>query len=121
VFGSSYGFEGLSLLANTAATIGGMVVGSYVFKRTPEEALRAKAFFAQMEQPVQPHEVPPRGKNPTGPLLGISTFGVGALLALAGLISHSAEARGIDISIGAFFIAVGLLFYRQSRPSPQKE
>jgi solute:Na+ symporter, SSS family len=114
-FGSSYGFEGVSLLANTAMTIAGMIAGSLLFRRTPEESARVDRFFAGMDTPVQASEIPQRGANPAGPALAMSTLGVGVLIAAAGLISGSALARKIDLAVGALFVASGWFFRSRVR------
>ncbi len=117
LFGSTYGFEGVSLLCNTAATIAGMIAGTLLFRRTPEETTRAEEFFARMAHPVQPDEVPTPKANPTGPVLAISTLCVGLLIAAAGLLSHPILARTIDCSIGAALVVLGLLMRKPSAQS----
>jgi Na+/proline symporter len=112
-FGSMYTFEGLSLLANAAATMVGMVAGTLLSHRTPEEETRVAKFFDAIDTPIRSDEVPGKGGNPSAPVLGISTIAVGLLLALAGIFSGSATARIIDISIGAVLIGIGFLFRRR--------
>ncbi|MEO6982613.1 MAG: hypothetical protein ABI072_05805, partial [Edaphobacter sp.] len=114
-FGSIYDFEGVSLLANTAATLLGMIMGTRLFPRTPAEDERVDQFFAAIDTPVQMSEVPLKAGNPAGPVLAFSTFGVGLLIAVAGLISGSNLARIIDSLVGLILIGIGVLFYRKSR------
>jgi SSS family transporter len=121
VFGSIYGFEGVSLLVNTAATILGMVFGTRFFRSTPAETKKIDRFFAAFDVPIQDAEVPAKGVNPAGRLLGFSTVGVGVLLMVAGLISGSAAARIIDAAVGIVFIGIGAAFYIRSPKVPVAE
>ncbi|HZY62649.1 MAG TPA: hypothetical protein VFE38_08990 [Edaphobacter sp.] len=114
-FGSINNFEGVSLLANTAATIIGMVAGTYLFPRTPAETEKVNQFFAARHTSVQTGEVSSKTGNPAGPVLAFSTIGVGLLIAVAGLISGSNMARIIDSLVGLFLIGIGVLFYCKSR------
>jgi uncharacterized sodium:solute symporter family permease YidK len=114
-FGSSFDFEGVSLLANTAATIVGMVLGTIFFPRATEDTARVDQFFADLDTPVRESEMPAKGANPSGPALAISTIGVGCLLIVAGLIASSDAARIIDPLVGLALVVVGLLFARDSR------
>jgi solute:Na+ symporter, SSS family len=115
IFGSTYNFEGVSLLANTAATILGMTMGTLLFQRTPSEEARVNAFFAALDEPIRPEEVPADRGNPAAPVLAVSTIGVGALLAVAGMISGSTTARVIDLAVGLVLVGIGFSFRR--RPS----
>ena len=114
-FGSTYNFEGVSLLANTAATILGMVLGTRFFPRTSTESMRVDEFFRALDAPVLANEIPMKAANPAGPVLAMSTGGVGLLITLAGLISKSTTARIIDPLVGLVLIGIGVLFYRSSR------
>lgn len=114
-FGSIFNFEGVSLLANTAATILSMVVGTWLFPRSSAETERVDLFFQVLDKPVQADEVPAKGGNPAGPALAISTIGVGLLIAAAGIISGSNTARIIDPLVGLVLVAIGALFHRNSR------
>jgi SSS family solute:Na+ symporter len=114
-FGSAYDFEGVSLLANTAATILGMILGTFFFPSTVDETTRVDQFFADLDTPVRESEMPARCANPAGPAIAISTIGVGCLLVVAGLISSSIAARIIDPLVGLVLVGIGLLFGRNSR------
>jgi SSS family solute:Na+ symporter len=114
-FGSSYNFEGVSLLLNTAATIAGMYIGSLLSHRTPEESERVAEFFAALDTPIHPSEVPLKSGNPAAPVLAISTFGVGLLIAVAGLIAKAPFARNIDVAIGVVFVAAAALLRHRVR------
>lgn len=115
VFGSTYNFEGISLLANIGATILGMVFGTYFFQRKLAESKRVDEFFAAMNTPIQPSEIPAKTGNPAGPVLAMSTCGVGLLITVAGLISGSKTARIIDPLVGLILIGVGMLLRLNSR------
>jgi solute:Na+ symporter, SSS family len=101
-FGSIYNFDGVSLLANTAATMAGMAAGSLLYPRP-----QVDAFFAALDQPIRDDEVPAKRGNPAAQVLGISTIAVGLLLCAAGAISESPIAIKIDVSIGLVLIAAG--------------
>ena len=107
-----YTFEGISLVTNVAMTVVGMGAGSLWFRRSPAEEEKVDRFFAAMDRPIQPEETPQLQGNPAAPVLGLSTLGVGALLAAAGALSGSSMARAIDFSVGAILIAIGILFRR---------
>ncbi len=108
-------FEGVSLLANAAATVLGMALGTWWFKRRPDEAARVSSFFAALDQPIRPDEVPAVGENPSAPVLGVCTIGVGLLLMVAGLISGSTTARIVDTAVGLVLLLIGLRFRRSRR------
>ncbi|MES2221972.1 MAG: sodium/solute symporter [Acidobacteriota bacterium] len=115
VFGSTYNFEGVSLLANIAATILGMALATHFFPRKPADSKRVDEFFLALDKPVQASEIPSKGGNPAGPVLAMSTLGVGVLIAVAGLISRSTAARIIDPVVGLILIGIGVLFHLISR------
>jgi solute:Na+ symporter, SSS family len=110
-FRSPYQFEGLSIFANTGATVAGMLLGSALW---PAQA-GADRFFAALDRPIQPEEVPPRKESTSAPVLGYASLAVGLLLAAAGLLSGEPRARWIDLSIGAVFCLVGVSFRRAGR------
>ena len=114
LFRSAYTFEGISLMANAAVTVLGMVLGTALSRRTPEELARVEKFFALMDKPIREDEAPPRRGNPAAPVLGLSTIAVGALLGAAGLFSGSSIARAIDLAVGAVLVGIGLLFRRRA-------
>ena len=117
VFGSTYNFEGVSLLVNASATILGMVAGTLLWPGNPIEVYRTAQFFAGMNTPIQRDEVPHDTANPAGPVLGISTALVGLLIVLAGIISGSHTARVIDSSVGVLLIVIGACL-RKSAQAP---
>lgn len=113
-FGSTYTFEGISLIANAAATILGMVVGTIASKRSAEESARVEQFFAAVDTPIAEGEVPKRRGNPSAPVLAVSTISVALLIGVAGLISGSATARWIDTGVALALITVGVSFWRSA-------
>jgi SSS family solute:Na+ symporter len=115
LFGSSYNFEGVSLLINTAATIAGMIAGTMLWRSTSVESARTAEFFAQMEQPIRADEVPLNTGNPVAPILGVSTALVGILIAVAGLVSGSSPGRAIDLSVGFLLVCIGMLLRRDRK------
>jgi hypothetical protein len=115
IFGSTYNFEGVSLLANTAATILGMIFGTFFFPRTSTDSERVANFFIALDTPVQIHEMAAKTGNPAAPILAISTGGVGILIIAAGFISKSMAARVIDPLVGFILIGIGVLFHLNSR------
>jgi len=114
-FGSTYNFEGVSLLANIAATILGMALATRFFPRKPAESERVDEFFLALDKPIQADEISRKTGNPAGPVLAMSTIGVGVLIAVAGLLSRSTAARIIDPLVGLVLIGIGVLFRVTSR------
>jgi SSS family transporter len=114
VLGSSYNFEGASLLLNTAMTLLGMALGSR-FSRTPaDEQRRTKAFFAAMQHSRVSSPAAALRANPAAPALAAATLTMGALIVIAGLISHSNTARTVDSAVGIILVAIGLLLQRRT-------
>jgi SSS family transporter len=120
-FGSTYNFEGISLLANIAATILGMALGTWFFPSTLAATKRTEEFFVAMDTPIQANEIPAKTGNPAGPVLAISTGGVGLLIIVAGLISGSRAALIIDPVVGLVLITIGALLYRNSRKASSSD
>jgi SSS family solute:Na+ symporter len=106
-------FEGVSLLANAGMTVLGIALGTALSRRTPEERQRVEKFFAAIDTPIAPSEVPGAAGNQSAPVLGLSTIVVGLLLAAAAVFSGSATARIIDISVSLVLILIGILFRRR--------
>ena len=105
---ADFTFEGISLLLNTGMTVLGLWLGS-VFSRPLPSAVQ---FFEGMDRPVEASEVAVNTGNPAAPVLGLSTMCVGGLLVAAGILSGSRTAQGIDFSVGAVLITIGVLFRR---------
>ncbi len=108
-------FEGVSLLMNALMTTLGMIVGTLLTTRKADADQQVAEFFAALDRPVAPSEVPPSGASGALPVIGASTLGVGVLLAAAGLLSQSLTARTIDLALGAILILLGVVFVRQHK------
>ena len=122
IFGSSYNFEGASLLLNTAMTLLGMALGSRFLRAPADEQQRTQAFFAAMQHTRVSTAATASGANPAGPALAAATLAMGVLIVAAGLISHSVTARSVDSIVGIILAAVGLLLYmrgKRRRPAPR--
>ncbi len=96
LFGNANGFEGFSLIINTAMTLAGMAAGSLWKQGDEAERSRRADFLARLERPVEKSERPQDDISVTNGVLALSTAGVGVLIALAGTISHAADARWMD-------------------------
>jgi SSS family solute:Na+ symporter len=114
-FGSTYNFEGVSLLVNMAATIIGMITGTLLWPSTQVEVVQVARFFRLLDTPIQPSEIPRSASNPAAPVLGMSTATVGLLILFAGIISGSRAALTIDSSVGIVLITLGALFHRSAK------
>jgi SSS family solute:Na+ symporter len=115
VFGSTYNFEGVSLLVNMGATIIGMIAGTLLWSSTPVEVAQVAQFFRQLDTPIQPGEIPRNAGNPAAPVLGISTAVVGLLILFAGIMSGSRPAFTIDSAVGMLLVMIGALFHRSAK------
>lgn len=116
-FGSTYNYEGLSLVLNTAATLAGLFAGSYLFPCSAEEQLRTDHFFVLLDTPVHTSELASQTRNPAISMLGMATIGVGVLLLVAGMLSSDHTARLLDSLIGLILAAAGIFFNRSARTS----
>lgn len=114
ILGSSYNFEGASLLLNTAMTLLGMAVGSRLSRTPQDEQQRTQAFFAFMQLSTSGRRADMPQGNPAGPALAAATLGMGALIVVAGLLSGSSTARLVDSSVGVTLVVIGLLLHRQA-------
>lgn len=114
ILGSSYNFEGASLLLNTAMTLVGMVLGSLLFPTPAAEQQRTQAFFAAMQHSHSSSRANVSRGNPAGPALAAATLGMGVLIVLAGLISNSVTARNVDSAVGITLIVIGFLLRRRA-------
>lgn len=114
-FGSSYNYEGLALVLNIVATLAGLLLGTLLFGKSPQEKERTKEFFQRLKKPVHASEAGHHGRNPALALLGVATMGVGALLFFSGTISPVSTARLLDCIVGAALVLAGLLFHRRGR------
>ncbi len=110
IFGSSYNFEGASLLANMAATGLGMILGTRFFRSTSAEVEQVSRFFTALDRPVDASETPGKSEDSVALILAYSTGGVSLLIVAAGLIAGSNIARRIDFSVGAVLGAICVSF-----------
>lgn len=118
IFGSSYNFEGASLLLNTAMTLVGMMFGSRFSRTSAQEQRRTQAFFAEMQHSLFSTPAKVSRANPAGPAMAAATLGTGALIVLAGLLSNSWMARSVDSAVGIVLIGIGFLLRRSSSRLP---
>lgn len=115
IFGSSYNFEGASLLLNTAMTLLGMALGSR-FSRTPAQELqRTLVFFHKMQHSLFTTAAKIPRANPAGPALAAATLGMGTVIVIAGLISHSITSQCVDSEVGVTLFVIGLLLRRAAK------
>jgi Na+/proline symporter len=112
--GSTYNFEGVSLLLNVAMTLLGMMLGSKLFRTPADEQKRTTTFFRGFNVVAQSTGASAKA-NPAGPALAAATIGMGGLIMGAGLISRTPMARLIDAAVGAVLITVGLVLRRAAR------
>jgi SSS family transporter len=120
-FGSTYNYEGLTLVFNTAATLAGLFLGTSLSQRESDEQRRTDKFFALLATPVDISELAGQTSNPAIGMLGTATIGVGLLLFVAGIISTSMMARLLDCLIGIVLALTGFLLNRASSPPAQGE
>jgi len=118
IHGATYTFEGISLIANAAATILGMVLGTMLSRRSAAESARVDRFFAAVDTPIREAEVRQPGGNPSAPVLAVSTISVAVLIGAAGLISGSSTARWIDLGVALVLVTIGVVFRRRSSAKP---
>lgn len=120
IFGNTYGFEGVSLIANTVMTVAGLILGSLLWKRGAHENGSVSSFFQKLDQPVVAGIGTSSADSGTNTVLSISTFGVAALLAIAGAISHSQASRIIDGGVALLlFLLTATMYFSGRRSSPR--
>ncbi len=112
LFGSSYGFEGVSLIANTLMTVLGMVGGSLLWRRSAEEQRQTNRFFEKLGRPVFGEVTSTSAASGSSPVLAISTLGVALLLGVAGGLSHSRFAALLDAGAAVVLGVIALSLYR---------
>ena len=115
IFGNSYGFEGVSLIANTVMTLLGIIVGSVLFERGADEARNAAEFAERLATPVVGGLNSQSDANGFGVVLAVSTAAVAFLVGLAGLISHTRRALVLDGSASILFLAISLFLFASER------
>ncbi len=111
IFGSSFGFEGVSLITNTLMTVLGLIIGSLLWTRPLSEQLRVQSFFEKMDRPVVSEGAATSAASSSTPMLAISTLGVGLLLGIAGVLSHSRLAAVLDLGAALVLMFIALSLY----------
>ncbi len=116
---ANYTFEGISLLVNIGLTALAMWLATVFFPASEAEQDRIRRYFTAFDLPVSREE---KRKGTASPVraIGISTIGVGSLLAVAGILSHPLEALSLDLVLGAGFIVLGI-FYTRKEPAKARE
>lgn len=109
---ANYTFEGIAILVNTGLTALAMALATALFPADAAEQARGQAFFAAFDRPAAPQEKPVGRASPLR-AIGISTIGVGALLALAGIVSGNLTARTIDLAMGSALFLLGIAYCRK--------
>lgn len=100
-------FDGASVLINTAVTIGGMWIGTMIFRSTEDQQAKYDQIFAHAELPAAANATAVKEqKREQVMVIALSTAAVGLLLAIAGAVASSATARLTDILVGLAFIAI---------------
>jgi SSS family transporter len=112
---TDYTFEGISILFNAAVTILAMWAGSVWLPSSAEERARIEVFFRNLGRPITSEDVPESRTISPGPAIAWSTIGVAALLIAAGIWSHLAVARSIDLAAGAILGMIGIMMKRKYR------
>ena len=115
LFGNANGFEGFSLIVNTAMTLAGLGIGSRWKRGDQAERSRRAAFLARLDRPVERPEDAQTDISVTSGILSLSTAGVGLLLAVAGAISHAALARWIDGGAALSMLLIAGLLWQINR------
>lgn len=115
LFGSSYNFEGVSLLANAATTLIGMIAGSLLFPAVDQDEIQRTEFFEALERPITIAESASGEQQSTSLVLALSTASVGIMIAVAGVISADPRARAIDGMVGVLFCAIGAVLWFRGR------
>jgi hypothetical protein len=89
-------------------------------KPYPAEAARIQAFFARMDEPLEPPVAEVGGVRKAAPspffITGLGVLGIGAMLVLVSFFTVSATGRWIDLGAGAVLLLLGWLLYR-TRPA----
>ncbi len=118
LFGDANGFEGFTLIANTAMTLLGMTIGSLSGSRQAAEQRNAHDFLEQLDRPIESQQSASKTEAESSVILVRSTVAVGLLIALAGLASGSVLARSIDGSAALVFLLMAWALYRTNSAKP---
>jgi Na+/proline symporter len=105
------GFDGSTILFNTAVSVAGMWAGSVLLRSTPAEQRKIQTFFEKLDEPVGRVST---GEGP-GAALAKTTVAVGGLLGAAALLTTAMEAKLIDLGVALVLIAIGVAMWRRVR------
>lgn len=105
------GYDGVTILFNTAVTIAGMWAGSVFLGTTAAEQRQIETFFDKLDQPIVRAI---SGEGP-GTALARTTIAVGGLLAAAALLTTGIEARVLDFGVALALIAIGVWMWSRAR------
>ena len=75
IFGSSYGFEGVSLITNTVITLLGILIGSLLWKHNTAEEMSARQFFSRLARPTRDDPTAGQTASSSTPVLCTLHFG----------------------------------------------
>lgn len=114
-------YGGASILINTSVTIAGMWVGTVLFRTSPEQAEKSRAFFAEAQEPPAPPSRREEALRAHQRIVAYSTATVGGLLGLASLLASSSTARITDLAIGLFLAGLAWERLKASRGSGKNE
>jgi SSS family solute:Na+ symporter len=105
------GYDGYTILQNTALTMLGMWIGSKLLSSGRQEAGQIAEFFREMQAPSE------RTAEAAGPRLAIArtTIAVAVLIGAAGAISTALEARIIDSLVALALAVIGAMLWRSAR------
>jgi len=117
---ANYTFEGISILVNIFATCLGLWLGSVLPTPDWNERTRIETFFRAMDVPISPGEIHKGETGSARPALGAATLVVGSLLALAGILAGSAQARWMDIALGVVLACMGSKLILAERRSKKR-
>jgi solute:Na+ symporter, SSS family len=109
LFGSSYEFEGVSLMTNTAVTLSTTLIASACLRRSEEETARAESFFQRLAEPALPTHAEGASSSSSAQVLYVSTLAVALLIGLAGILSKSRAAHILDGAVAACLVLIALL------------
>jgi SSS family solute:Na+ symporter len=121
IFGSSYGFEGVSLITNTIITLLGILLGSLLWKREAAEEISARRFFSTLARPIHTDPATSPTSSSSTPVLALSTLGVALLIGVASAVSRSHTATLLDAAAAClFFILSAAMYLRRPAAAASK-
>lgn len=109
-------YDGISIIVNTLVTGLGMWFGSQVLATETKEKERVRGFFHDLHQPLQPQKA---AHGPHGEIAKV-TAAVGALLAIAGIVSSTFQARVADSAVAAILVLLGGAMWMRRDRTPEE-